>query len=184
MKRAIVVAVFLLPALLFSKPFMDFKSTGLFSKRGNVPLYYRTSVDLGTSVCSQMADSVKLGAALSVGTICEATCRRILNPDWFIPFVAAKKSKVAGPAAKTEYVTVPFESDWDKVVFCGWNPERGLSEKDIGQEGISNAADLAQANLLCKKGTDRHIIFVIGASSAEQCRTDCQKCSIPPSWKD
>jgi hypothetical protein len=186
MKRILSVFVIsmILPSLLLAKQFQDFKFTGLFSQRGHIPLYVKTSENLSISACLKMSDTVKLGGATTIGNICEASCKRGLNPDWFIPFVAAKKSKIPNSKAKTDLTTVSFEEDWDQVYFCGWNPENGLSEKDIGQQGISTINDLATANLLCKKGTDKNIIYLIGLSDMQTCLSDCNKCSIPANWKD
>jgi len=183
-KIALFFCVVVIPVVIIAKPAHNFKFTGLYSRGAQkIPLYYDTTVDLTKSVCSQVEDSVKIGATRTVGTICEDTCRRVSNPDWFLTFVPVKKGKSLSHKAPVSYTTVPMEGEWDKLFWCGWNPELGIKESEIGQSGIANKAELDQANEACKKGKDPNIFFVIGYISQDQCMKDCSKCSIPPAWK-
>lgn len=118
-KLVFVTIILSIPVVLFAKQFRDLNFTGLYTQQNHIKLYYSTSVDLAAVTCSRMMNTVKIGAASSVVDICEATCRRSLNPDWFLTFVAFKIAKrpLPGKIAKIGFKTVPMEGAWEWISF-------------------------------------------------------------------
>ena len=143
--------------------------TGKKNSQGQ-DIYYDGTTP-ANSVCETRRIFLNLRPDTPAAEVCQGTCDSIFAPFLFTALIAGKKN-VDGT-----WSSVPWGQPSDRIFFCGWHPQNGVTEADLAA-GSYTAVDLPAANQACKRGTDPNMIMLIGQRSPESCMAACILC--PP----